>query len=85
MIYKSNFDGQWHKINPNYIPFDVEQNHIRRELFKKGTFRIDWSGTDYHLCVKDYSIGAWYPGDVKRARMLIDIAFDTYYALVRCK
>lgn len=85
MIYKSNFDGQWHKVNPNHITFDAEQNHIRRELFKKGTFHIYWSGTDYHLLVKNYSIGAWSPGDTERARMFINSAFDTYYAMTRCQ
>lgn len=85
MIYKSDFDGQWHKVNPNYISFDMEQNYLRRVLFKKGIFRIDWRGTDYHLCVKDYSIGAWSPGDIERARMFIRAAFSTYYAMTRSK
>ena len=85
MIYKSNFDGQWHKINPNYESFIARQNSERRELFKKGTFHVDWSGDSYHMCVKDWSIGAWSPGDTERARMFIDSAFNTYYAVTRCK
>lgn len=85
MIYKSNFDGQWHKVNPDYRGFDAEQTRVRRELFNSGIFRVDWSGTDYHMCVKGYSIGAWSPGDTWRARMFIDSAFSTYYAMTRCK
>lgn len=83
MIYKSNFDGQWHKVNPNHITFDAEQNHIRRELFKLGIFRVDKKEGQYFLCVKNWSIGAWSPGDTERARMFINSAFSTYYALKR--
>lgn len=87
MIYKSNFDGQWHKINPNYMTYDAEQNRIRRDAFKSGVFRVgkDERSDTYHLYVKNYSIGAWSPGDTKRARMFIHSAFGTYYALKRYK
>lgn len=84
MIYKSNFDGQWHKVNPNYITFDAEQNCVRRGLFSTGVFRVDKDKDNYRLCVKDWSIGAWSPGDSRRARMFIDSAFSTYYAVKRC-
>lgn len=85
MIYKSNLDGQWHKVNPNYIGFNAEQTYIRRELFKKGIFRVGKNEDDYHLFVKDWSIGCWSPGDSEKARLLIGSAFDTYFALTRCK
>jgi hypothetical protein len=87
MIYKSNLDGQWYKINPDYVRFNVELNHIRRELFKSGVFRIDKDKDldQYHLYVRDWPIGVWSPGNTERARMFIDSAFSTYYALTRCK
>lgn len=85
MIYKSDFDGQWHKINPNYPTFDADQNRKRRSLFNSGIFRVTKSdnGDQYHLFVNDWSIGAWFPGDSERARMFIDSAFSTYCAVKR--
>ena len=85
MIYKSNFDGQWHKVNPNYVTFDAEQTYIRRELFSSGIFRVDKNGDDYHLLVKDWSVGCWSPGNREKARLVINSAFSTYYALTRMR
>lgn len=85
MIYKSNFGGQWHKVNPDYKHFDTELNSVRREAFSTGVFRVDKDDGDYHLFVKDWPIGCWFPGDSERARLIISAAFSTYYALTRCK
>lgn len=83
MIYKSNFDGQWHKVNPNYVSFDAKQNRERRELFNSGIFCVDKDGDDYHLFVKDWSVGCWSPGDSERARLFINSAFSTFQGLGR--
>ena len=84
MIYKSDFDGQWHRVNPNYITFMAEQSRVRRELFNSGIFHVAKNEDDYHLFVKNWSIGCWSPGDSERARLIISNTFDTYYALTRC-
>jgi hypothetical protein len=81
MIYKSNLDGQWHKVNPNYVPFGAEQTRIRRELFKKGIFRVDKDKDLYYLFVKDWPIGCWSPGNIERASMFINSAFATFQGL----
>lgn len=83
MIYKSNYDGQWHKVDPNHVLFDAEQTHIRRELFSSGIFHVEKNGDLYHLFIKDWSIGCWSPGDNERVRTLIRTAFNTYYALTK--
>ena len=83
MIYKSNFDGQWHTVNPNYVSFDAEQNCERRELFKAGIFHVDKFKGQYFLYVKDWSIGCWSPGDSERARLFINSAFATFQGLGR--
>lgn len=85
MIYKSNFDGQWHKVNPYYNHFDDELTCARRKLFASGIFRVGKDEGSYHLFVNGWSIGAWSPGDAQRARMFISAAFGTYYALARGK
>ena len=85
MIYKSNLDGQWHIVNPNYVTFVVKQRRERRELFNSGIFRVGKNENNYHLFVKDWSIGCWAPGNRERARLFINSAFDTYYALTRRK
>lgn len=84
MIYKSNLDGQWHKVNPNYITFMAEQARVRRELFNSGIFRVAKNEDDYHLFVKDWSVGCWSPGNTERARLIINSAFGTYFAVTRC-
>lgn len=81
MIYKCSFDGRWHKVNPNAITFNESQRQSRRAAFSSGIFRVEKNGDSYHLFVKNWSIGAWSPGDTERARMFIDIAFSAYYAM----
>lgn len=83
MIYKSDSDGQWYRINPDYTRFEAEQSRKRRKLFNSGIFRVNKDGDEYHLFVKDWSIGCWSPGDGERARRFICAAFSTYCALTR--
>lgn len=83
MIYKSDSDGQWYRINPDYTTFMAEQSRKRRELFNSGIFRVEKNEDQYHLFVKNWSIGCWSAGDSNRARTFIRAAFSTYYALKR--
>lgn len=84
MIFKCS-DGQWIKANCFCIGlWDQEQNAKRRSLFKKGIFRVEKADSQqYHLMVQDWSVCAWYEGNIRRARHAIDIAFSTYQGLTR--
>lgn len=60
----------------------ADYNKRRRDLFKKGVFKIRKNPTGYlELYVNDRFITFWFPGETMIAERAISAAYHTYKAI----
>lgn len=80
-------DGKWRILNcyPKNGDTDIilaNYKKRRRDLFKKGVFKIRKNPTGYfELYVNNSSIIFWFPGETSIARNAISTAYHTYKAM----
>lgn len=79
--------GKWKILNcyPQADDTDIilaDYKKRRRDLFKKGVFKIRKNPTGYfELYVNKSFITHWFPGETRIARSAISTAYHTYKAM----